>query len=57
MSFGIDTTTDEVLEGVDLTGRTVLITGAASGLGQETARAVAAHGASVVLGVRDVVRG
>lgn len=48
MTFGFDSTTDDVLDGVDLTGQTVLITGAASGLGQETARAVAAHGGSVV---------
>jgi NAD(P)-dependent dehydrogenase (short-subunit alcohol dehydrogenase family) len=45
--------TDEVLDGVDLTGRTVLVTGASSGLGVETARALAAHGARLVLGVRD----
>lgn len=42
-----------MLDGVDLTGRTVLVTGASSGLGVETARALAAHGARLVLGVRD----
>lgn len=47
--FGRDTTTDEVLDGVDLSGRQVVVTGAASGLGRETARAMAAHGASVVM--------
>ncbi len=57
MSFGPDTTTDEVLDGVDLSGQTVLITGASAGLGQETARAIAAHGGNVVLGVRDVHKG
>jgi NAD(P)-dependent dehydrogenase (short-subunit alcohol dehydrogenase family) len=57
MSFGSESTTDEVLEGVDLSGRRVLITGASAGLGQETARAVAAHGANVVLGVRNVEKG
>ncbi|WP_327140415.1 SDR family NAD(P)-dependent oxidoreductase [Nocardia sp. NBC_01327] len=46
-------TTDEVLEGVDLTGRTALVTGATSGLGAETARALAAAGATVVLAARD----
>ncbi|MCU1371944.1 MAG: shikimate 5-dehydrogenase [Ilumatobacteraceae bacterium] len=56
MTFGFDSTTDDVLEGVDLAGQTVLITGAGSGLGQETARAVAAHGAAVVLAVRDAGR-
>ncbi len=57
MTFGSESTTDEVLEGVDLSGRWVLITGASAGLGQETARAVVAHGANVVLGVRDVDKG
>jgi NAD(P)-dependent dehydrogenase (short-subunit alcohol dehydrogenase family) len=57
MTFGSESTTDEVLDGVDLSGRWVLITGASAGLGQETARAVAAHGGSVVLGVRDLVKG
>lgn len=57
MSFGGESTTYEVLEGVDLTGQRVLITGASAGLGQETARAVVAHGADVVLGVRDLAKG
>jgi NAD(P)-dependent dehydrogenase (short-subunit alcohol dehydrogenase family) len=43
------TTTDEVLEGLDLTGRRIVITGAAGGLGFEAARALSAHGASVVM--------
>ena len=38
MSFGSESTTDEVLEGVDLSDRWVLVTGASAGLGQETAR-------------------
>ena len=50
--FGAKTTTDEVLDGVDLTGKRVLVTGASAGLGVETARALAAHGAWVV-GDRD----
>ena len=57
MSFGSESTADEVLAGVDLSGQWVLITGASAGLGQETARAVVAHGANVVLGVRDVAKG
>ena len=47
-SFGFASTTDEVLDGVDLTGVNVVITGTSAGLGVETARAVAAHGATVV---------
>ena len=57
MTFGSESTTDDVLEGVDLSGKLVLITGAASGLGQETARSLAAHGADVVLAVRDGAKG
>jgi len=54
--FGRDTTTDEVLEGKDLSGRRFVITGAASGLGRESARALAAHGASVTLLARSPER-
>jgi NAD(P)-dependent dehydrogenase (short-subunit alcohol dehydrogenase family) len=57
MTFGSESTTDEVSEGVDLSGLLVLITGASAGIGQETARALAAHGAGVVLGVRDLEKG
>ncbi len=57
MNFGSESTTDEVLDGVDLSDRWVLVTGASAGLGQETARAVAAHGGNVVLGVRDLAKG
>ena len=51
--FGRETTTDEVLDGTDLSGRRFVITGAASGLGRESARALAAHGASVTLLARN----
>ncbi len=51
--FGWGSTTDDVLEGKDLSGMTVFITGANSGLGQETARAMAAKGAHVVMAGRD----
>lgn len=51
--FGFSSTADEVLAGKDLSGRTVFITGANSGLGQETARAMAARGAHVILAGRD----
>ncbi len=57
MAFGAETTTDELLQGVDLSGRCVLVTGASAGLGAETARALAAHGAEVVMAVRDLAKG
>jgi NAD(P)-dependent dehydrogenase (short-subunit alcohol dehydrogenase family) len=56
-TFGPETTTDEVLAGVDLSGTHAVVTGASTGLGEETARALAAHGASVTLAVRDPERG
>src|SRR5271154_1435954 len=55
--FGATSTTDEVLAGVDLTGKRVLVTGVSAGIGVETARALAAHGATVVGTVRDVEKG
>ncbi|WP_095011364.1 SDR family NAD(P)-dependent oxidoreductase [Tsuneonella mangrovi] len=51
--FGFENTTDDVLDGIDLTGRSFFITGAYSGLGKETARAIAARGADVILSGRD----
>ena len=53
-ALGPDSTTDDVLEGVDLSGATMVVTGTSAGLGVETARALAAHGATVVGVVRDV---
>ena len=50
--FGFESTTDDVIRGVDLTGKRAVVTGATSGLGVETARALAGAGAEVVLGVR-----
>ncbi len=53
-TFGFESTTDDVLEGIDLTGMQVLVTGASAGLGVETVRALAAHGANVTAAVRDL---
>jgi NAD(P)-dependent dehydrogenase (short-subunit alcohol dehydrogenase family) len=55
--FGFESTTDEVLEGVDLSGKLALVTGASGGLGEETARALASHGARVVITARDMPKG
>lgn len=52
--FGATSTTDDVLEGVDLRGKRILVTGVSAGLGVETARALAGHGAQVVGAARDL---
>ena len=54
--FGAQSTTDDVLKGVDLSGKRILITGASAGLGVETARALAAHGAQVTGAARDLAK-
>src|SRR5712675_1912727 len=53
-SFGTTSTTDDVLSGVNLKGKRFLITGVSAGLGVETARSLAAHGAQVVGAARDL---
>jgi NAD(P)-dependent dehydrogenase (short-subunit alcohol dehydrogenase family) len=55
--FTATSTAAEVLDGVDLAGRRVIVTGGASGIGIETARALAGAGAEVTLAVRDVAAG
>jgi NAD(P)-dependent dehydrogenase (short-subunit alcohol dehydrogenase family) len=52
--FGAQSTTEDVLAGVDLEGKRVLVTGVSAGLGIETARALVAHGADVVGAARDL---
>ncbi len=52
--FGAKSTTEEVLAGVDLKGKRILVTGVSAGLGVETARALVAHGADVVGAARDL---
>src|SRR6202051_3383865 len=53
-SFGATSTTDDVLSGVNLKGKRILVTGVSPGLGVETARSLAAHGAQVVGAARDL---
>ncbi|MCP2339924.1 SDR family NAD(P)-dependent oxidoreductase [Actinomadura rupiterrae] len=57
MSFDATSTASEVVAGHDLTGMDAVVTGGASGLGAETARALASAGARVTLAVRDAGRG
>jgi NAD(P)-dependent dehydrogenase (short-subunit alcohol dehydrogenase family) len=54
--LGANSTTDDVLGGFDLSGKRVLITGVSAGLGVETTRALAAHGAKVVGAARDLAK-
>lgn len=56
-SFGFGSTATEVTEGIDLTGKRAIVTGAASGIGIETARVLAARGADVTLAVRKLEAG
>jgi NAD(P)-dependent dehydrogenase (short-subunit alcohol dehydrogenase family) len=53
-SFGATSTTEDVLSGVNLKGKRILVTGVSAGLGVETARSLAAHGAQVVGTARDL---
>jgi NAD(P)-dependent dehydrogenase (short-subunit alcohol dehydrogenase family) len=55
--FGFDSTAAEVIEGIDLSGKRAIVTGASSGIGIETARALAGAGADVTLAVRDTDAG
>jgi NAD(P)-dependent dehydrogenase (short-subunit alcohol dehydrogenase family) len=55
--FTAHSTAAEVVDGIDLTGRRAIVTGAASGIGVETARALAGAGAEVTLAVRGVEAG
>jgi NAD(P)-dependent dehydrogenase (short-subunit alcohol dehydrogenase family) len=53
-AFGATSTTDDVLSGVNLRGKRILVTGVSAGIGVETARSLAAHGATVIGAVRDL---
>ena len=56
-SFGADTTAEEAAGDVDLSGKTIVLTGGSAGLGVEVARVLAKRGARVVSVVRDRAKG
>src|SRR5215831_8914217 len=56
VQLGATSTTEDVLSGIDLRGKRILVTGVSAGLGVETARALAAHGAHVVGAARDLAK-
>jgi NAD(P)-dependent dehydrogenase (short-subunit alcohol dehydrogenase family) len=56
-TFGPETTAEEAASGVDLSNRTIVITGGSAGLGVETARVLASRGARIVSVVRDLAKG
>ncbi len=53
-AFGATSTTEDVLSGISLRGKRILVTGVSAGLGIETARSLAAHGADVIGAARDL---
>jgi len=57
MSFGFDSTADDVIADIDLSGKRAIVTGSSGGLGEETARALASKGAAVTITARDVPKG
>jgi NAD(P)-dependent dehydrogenase (short-subunit alcohol dehydrogenase family) len=54
--FGATTTASEVINGIDLTGKTAIVTGGNTGLGLETTRVLAAAGAKVIVPARDIAK-
>jgi NAD(P)-dependent dehydrogenase (short-subunit alcohol dehydrogenase family) len=56
-TFGATSTTDDVLSGINLRAKRILVTGVSAGIGVETARSLAAHGANVIGTARDLAKG
>ena len=54
--FDRESTVDEVLDGIDLSGRVFVVTGSSSGLGEESARGLASRGAHVAMAAREGVK-
>src|SRR5580704_1819857 len=54
--FGATSTTEDVLSGIDLRGKRILVTGVSAGLGVETARSLTARGANVIGTARDLAK-
>jgi NAD(P)-dependent dehydrogenase (short-subunit alcohol dehydrogenase family) len=54
--YGANSTTEDVLSGVNLRGKRILVTGVSAGLGVETARSLVAHGAQVIGAARDLTK-
>ena len=54
--LGATSTTEEVLAGLNLHGKRILVTGVSAGIGVETARSLAAHGAQVVGAARNLTK-
>ncbi len=56
-NFGFHSTADEVISGIDLTGKRAIVTGGASGIGIETVKTLAKAGAEVTIAARNVEAG
>jgi len=57
MNEELTVTTDDVIQGIDLSGKVVLITGGTTGLGKESARALGSAGATVIITARSEEKG